>query len=395
MSDGKVHSIISPSAASRWCNCTPSALLCQKHGKNETSDYAEEGTLAHEIAAVWINNYVYYLQTKKAMKQCIEKLDELKKHRLFAPEMIDEVKKYTDFIVSQQEKSKGKMYAEVEVPLYYRPEDTGTLDNMIIDGEDSTLYINDLKYGKGVLVEAKNNKQLLIYALSAIDFLNAQRKDKGYAPERVVMSIVQPRRDYIDTWELSIDEIEMYRDEIQAKANKAVKGEGNFKPGDHCRFCDVKNRCRAMKEYADNAVKSLGDDPALLSISEIAKIIGIRKMLTDWLDSVAAFALEQAIAGVAIEGFKLVEGRSNRKFTDEKALKAALIAAGYEANLLTRSSFLTLTELQKVIDKADFEQICEKYIEKPDGAPTLVEASDPREDFGVIAARRELADYLQ
>lgn len=392
MSDKKKHSIVAPSAASRWLACPPSALLAEKVGKDGGSIYADEGSLAHRLAELWLLNALHVRNTGNPLAGAEADYLEARKNPLFYEDMTNEVRVYTDHVMGLlKDAGKGaRMYVEAEYPLFYKPDDNGTIDSLIFGGADETMYITDLKFGKGVAVNAKNNKQLLIYAINAYDKLRQDHKIK-----RVVMTIVQPRRDSISSWTVDVEDMEIERDIIEATARKAIKGEGKFKPGEHCRFCPVKPRCRALKDAAVETSDKWAESPDLLTDAEIARLLGSVDVIADWITALKKYALERAVGGVRFEGYKLVAGTSRRKITDEKALYKALISAGYEGALFKRSSFVSLGELEKVIDKEDFKTLCLPYIAKPDVPPVLVEATDPREEYGIAKAVDDFAEYVK
>lgn len=405
MSDGKKHSVVSPSSAARWLACPPSARLAEKVGSDKGSVYADEGTLAHHLAELFLKDVINgrtwlqfhpgeYYDPAKWNPTGVKAVQEAKQNPLFYDDMLTEVKVYTDHVIGLLDAAgKGaQMQVEARFPLFYKPDDEGTIDNLIYGGEDRTLYVTDLKFGRGVLVDAKNNKQLLIYAINAYDQLKWHESNGPI--EKVVMTIVQPRRDSITSWTLDVADLEMERDIIEATARKALKGEGKFKTGSHCQFCPVKPRCRTLKDAAASAAQKQFEDPALLTDGEIAKLLGSLDILTDWAASVKKYAFERAVEGVRYEGYKLVAGTSRRQITDEKAIFAALVAAGYEGSLLKRSSFVTISELEKVVAKDDFAACCAPYIAKPEAPPVLVAASDPRTEYGVAKAVQDFAEFL-
>jgi hypothetical protein len=181
---------------------------------------------------------------------------------------------------------------------------------------------------------------------------------------------------------------------ILAKAGQALKGEGDFKPGTHCRFCPVKPRCRALKNETSVLAKKQFDDPALLTDNEIAEVLGASDVIINWLAALKKYALERAMEGVRFEGYKLVAGNSRRQITDEKAILKALAAAGYESMLFKRTSLVTIGELTKTINKEDFETCCAPWITKPETPPVLVEATDPRPEYGLAKAVESFAEFL-
>jgi hypothetical protein len=386
----KNHSILAPSASARWIACPPSALLAAKAEVDTGSVYAEEGTLAHRLGELRLLNGLQIRNTGYPLATFAADYAEACKSPLFYDGMTDEVQVYTGHVMDLLKGAgkKARMYVEVKFPLFYRPEDTGTVDSAVFGGADKTLYITDLKFGRGVPVEAKNNKQLLIYAISAYDALC-----KDYAIEKAVMTIVQPRRNSITAWGLDISGLEMERDLIESAARKALRGEGDFKTGSHCRFCPLKPRCRALKDAAADMADKQFEDPALLTDAEIAGLLGSVDVITDWISSLKEYALKRAVEGVRFEGYKLVAGTSRNKITDEKAVLKALIAAGYEGSLFKRNTFITIGELKKIVDKTDFETCCVPYITKPDAPPVLVEATDPRTEYGIAKAVEDFAEF--
>lgn len=390
MSDNKVHSIVSPSSSARWIACPPSALLAEKAGKDKGSAFAEEGTLAHRLAELWLLNELHVRNTGSQLASAAADYAQARKHPLFYEGMTDEVRVYTDHVMGLLKDAgrTAKMYVEAEYPLFYKPEDKGTIDNLIFGGSDKTLYVTDLKFGRGEPVFARNNKQLLIYAINAYDQLC-----KDYEIEKVTMTIVQPRRDSLTSWTVDVSDLDMERDMIEGKARKALKGEGSFKAGPHCKFCPVKPRCRTLKEAAAKVAAKQFEDPALLTDAEIAKLLGSVDTIADWISSLKKYALDRAVEGVRFEGYKLVSGTSKRKITDEKAVLKALVAAGYEGSLFKRWSFVTLGELEKTVSKEDFTRCCVPYVIKPDAPPVLVEATDPRTEYGIAKAVEDFAEF--
>lgn len=403
MAEGKKHSILAPSAASRWLACPPSALLAEQVGGDAGSTYAAEGTLAHRLAELYLRDFLIGrawmaahpkkdYDPGKANLEGLAALADAVHDPLYYRGMLDEVKVYANYVIGLYDKAGAgtRMEVEAEVPLFYKPDDCGTIDSLICGG-DRTLYVTDLKFGKGVKVDAKGNKQLLIYAISALDMLMAG--DTAREIERVVMTIVQPRLHHTSVWELAVADLDIERDLIDVGARKALAGEGKFKTGDHCRFCPVKPRCRALKELAAETARKQFDDPALLSTDEIAALLGSLDTISDWIASVKKYALNQALDGTRYTGYKLVAGPSRRKITDEPALLKALTAAGYDEVLLRRWSLVTLSELEKIVTKEDFSKTCTRFITRTESAPALVAATDPRPEYGIAKAVEDFAEF--
>jgi hypothetical protein len=339
---------------------------------------------------LWLLNELHVRATGARLATAASDYKEAIRNPLFYDDMPDEVRVYTDYCMRVLgDAGKGaRMYVEARYPLFYRAEDKGTIDCLIVSGDHKTLHVIDLKFGKGVKVEAKDNKQLLIYAI------NAYTGDLHGMVENVSMTIVQPRLDHIATYTMGVDELELERDVITAAAGKALRGEGVLKAGAHCKFCPVKPKCRAQKDRMTKIAEKSSEHPGILTNGEIATLLGQIDQVADWIASVKKYALEKAVEGETFEGYKLVAGKSNRKINDEKALLNALIAAGYDGVMFKRTSFVTLTELQKAVSPDDFATCCAPYIVKPEAPPVLVDAADPRPEFGVAGALSDFREFI-
>ena len=249
------------------------------------------------------------------------------------------------------------------------PDGFGTGDCVIV--ADGTLSIIDLKYGKGVEVNAENNSQLLLYSLGALELF-----DGIYDIDTISMTIFQPRRYNISTYTISKDELLSWAEVVLVPAAKlAAKGEGNFKAGEHCRFCKVRTNCRKRAEYNLELARYDFEPPAMLDDIEIAAILAKADELIFWAADVKEYALRQALSGVTYDGFKVVEGRSNRKYTDEKAVIDAVKSAGFDPY---EHSILGITAMTTLLGKKKFNELLGGLIEKPQGKPTLVPLSDKR-----------------
>jgi hypothetical protein len=253
----------------------------------------------------------------------------------------------------------------------YIPDAFGTADAIII--ADGTMEVIDFKYGKGVKVSAYRNPQMMIYALGAYDRFNFE-----YKIDRVRMTIVQPRIDNLSEFELSVSDLLAWVDEtLVPKAREAYEGNGQQNPGEWCQFCKVKSKCRALTKVCTDAVAK---DPKLISTDELAKnVLPLLATVKTWLAGVEDYALQQALSGVQLPGWKIVEGRSIRKITNQDAAAVALNKAGYKTTEIYKPQELrTITELEKLVGKKQFAAICSEYIEKPQGKPTLAPESDKR-----------------
>ena len=370
----RAHARLSASGSERWMKCTKSVDL-EDQFPDETSIYAEEGTFMHELADVYLNSYLGNI-SKKKFSSTIKKLE---KSKYYSEDVHDAVMTYVDEIVKKineaKERSKDALII-VEQTVDFSPwvkDGFGTCD--VITISDGLLEIVDLKGGKGVIVSAKDNPQLKLYALGAINeygFL--------YAIERVNMSIIQPRVDNFSTYEISLKDLLTWaEEELKPKALLASNGAGEFCAGEHCRFCRARNQCRARAVKNLELLKYEFQEPALLTDNEIAEIIALSGEVSKWASDVYTYASALAInEGKKWDGYKLVIGRSNRRYTDEDAVAEAAKAEGYTD--IFKKSLITITEMEKLMGKKKFSDIIGSYVEKPQGKLTLVPETDKREE---------------
>lgn len=365
------HALLSASGAHRWLNCTPSARL-ESDEPESTSAAAEQGTAAHALAEH---------KLRRALKQ--------RSKRPVSAWIDDEMETLTDdYVAYVQEhisialETCGDPQVLIEQRLDFShivPGGFGTGDCVII--AEPTLQIIDLKYGQGVLVEAVNNPQLMLYALGALHAFGIL-----YDIETVSVTIYQPRRGNVDTWEISVTELEHWAEaEVKPKAELAAAGEGEFCPGSWCQFCKIAPTCRARAEANLALARLEFAPPAELSDSEIADVLARIPQLKTWAADVEAYALSQAVnQGVVFEGFKLVAGRSIRKYTSETDVAAAAEAAGYRD--IWDRKLITLTAMERLMGKPAFNEILGDLVTKPAGKPTLVPASDKRPALDLVSA---------
>lgn len=384
------HALLSASGASRWLNCTPSAILEEQFGQpNKTSPYAQEGTLAHELSELYIRHDILESVSDQEFS---DKFDEIMANPLFSEEMLDMVPIYVDFCEEEYKAIKSKSpiaVMEIEQKLdltAFVPESFGTADAIIIG--DGTLRVIDLKYGKGVPVYAEWNRQLMLYSLGAL-----QKYDTMYDISTVEMTIVQPRLNNISTWSISVEELsEWANTELIPKAKLAFEGQGELVPGDWCRFCGVKNRCRKLYEQQVEIAKYDFKDPGLLSDEEIADVLKRAPKLIEWANSVQSYALESALNnGKQWPGFKLVEGISRRKWLDEDKVVEAIFSSMPEATEddVFDMKLKTITQLEKIFGKKVVAEKLSDVIVKPQGKPTLVSVEDKRPALGVEDAVKD------
>lgn len=375
------HAVLSPSAASRWLACTPSARL-ELQFPDTAGDFAKEGTLAHEIGETLLQFATAQIELDEETKR----LDVAKKSPFYCDEMLDYADGYASFVwerfqVAQQTTSDAVLRIEEKIDLTaYVPEGFGTGDAVIL--ADGTMEIIDLKYGKGVRVSSENNKQMMLYALGMLDMFGYM-----YAVKKVRMTIYQPRLDNISEWEMDAAELEAWGlNELQPRAEMAFEGSGEFVPGAHCRFCRAKAQCRALAEKNIEVAKHESDDPALMTPEEVAAVLAEVDGIKNWITAVEEYALQAALDGKQFPGFKLVEGRSNRKYANEEAVAKKLTDNGYQAAAIFEPAKLkTITNMEKAITKKAFTVLLSDLIIKPQGKPTLVPADDKRAEWSSAA----------
>lgn len=357
------HALLSASSSQRWLNCTPSARL-ETQFTDIGSTFAAEGTAAHALAEH---------KLKRALKR--------RSRRPVSDYDCDEMEECTDdymsFVMELVEDA-GRTCADpivlIEQHLDYSRHvegGFGTGDCIII--ADGTLSVIDFKYGKGVAVEAENNQQMMLYALGALELFDAL-----YEIEKIRMTIFQPRLEAVSTWELPVSELmDWVKSELVPRAVLAARGEGDYIPGRWCRFCKARNQCRARaKEFLKLAQMEFRP-PALLTEEEIAQVLSAADELAKWSADVYVYAANQAITkGKQWTGFKLVEGRSNRKYSSEDEVVKAAGAAGYKD--IFKQSLIGITEMEKLMGKKKFSEILGNLVYKPAGEITLVSETDRR-----------------
>jgi hypothetical protein len=360
------HALLSASSAHRWISCPPSALLSKKF-EDASSGFAQEGTDAHALAQYKLEKLLG-LDTK----------DPTESLSFYDEEMNSHAEYYAAFVLEQLEKAK-EICADPQILIeqkldfsQYVPDGYGHVDCLII--ADGTLTVIDYKYGLGIKVSAERNPQMFCYALGGLALF-----DGIYDINNIHLIIYQPRRKNISEYSISKSELIKWADEVLAPtAQLAIKGEGEYKAGEHCQFCKAKTTCRKRAEYNLELAKYDFEVPATLDNDEIAAILTKADELVSWANDIKEYALKEALNGTKFEGFKLVAGRSNRKYTDEAAVADVVIAAGkdpYEKKLLG------VTAMTALLGKKTFEDILGGLTFKPSGKPVLVTADDKRPEY--------------
>lgn len=368
------HAFLSPSNSHRWLNCTPSACL-ESEFEDKSSKAAEEGTAAHALCEH---------KLKKALH--------IRSKRPVSSYDSDEMQEYTDsyvaFILKLFKAAKQKcrdslLLIEQHINFSeYVPDGYGTADCVVVS--DDNLHIIDFKYGMGVLVDAYENPQMKCYALGALAIY-----DSLYDIKEVSMSVFQPRRENVNTWTITVEELKKWAKEVlKPKAEMAMKGEGEYCPGEWCTFCRAAVKCRARAEEKLRLAKEEFISPSLLTDEEIEEVLPLIPDLKKWANEIMTYAAESAINhGKVWKDFKVVEGRTVRKFKDEEAAAKAAEEHGYKD--IYQKRLIALTEMQKLMGKTRFDEIMGEFIIKIPGKPVFVPISDKRREINVSDANNE------
>lgn len=379
------HSLLSASGAFRWMSCTPSAKL-EEAFPDTTSEAAREGTLAHELAELKVRNYFQSVEFGK--RKLTAAIKELKKQDLWNDEMIQYTDEYLDYIKTIALAMKSEPHVDLEKRVYFGsytladPEDEnegyGTADCILIGGD--VIHILDFKYGKSPngRVKAEGNPQLALYALGAYEACKI-----WYPITEVKLHIVQPRlKDGISKWECSLEELLAFGNYVRERAALAVKGEGDFRPSEkNCQYCRARKQCRAR---ADEDIKlafspDLGKLPPLITNEEMGRYLIHGADIAKWLSDLQDCALKECLAGKAVPGWKAVEGRVSRDWTNMDDAFETLKEKGIDEAILWERKPLTLAQIEKVIGVKDFGSYVGDMVVKRPGKPTLVKESDNRE----------------
>lgn len=371
------HAILSASGSHRWLNCLPSARL-ELEFEDKESTAAAEGTAAHALCEHKLRKAL-----RMRSKRPISNYD--------SDDMEEYTDNYVDFVIEQLETAKQNcsdplILIEQRLDFScYVPQGFGTADCIII--ADEKLHIIDFKYGMGVLVDAVDNPQMKLYALGSLEIF-----DSLYDIKEVSMTIFQPRRENISTWTISVEELKDWAEnELKPKAQMAINGEGEYLPGEWCTFCKASVKCRARAEAKLELARAEFMLPPLLTDMEIEEILHKIPDLTKWANEIMAYATDAAINhGKQWSGFKVVEGRSNRKYKNEDAVADAAKANGYKD--IFHQRLITITEMEKMLGKQHFNDILGNLIIKPQGKPTLVPNTDKRPAIHVSSAQADFEE---
>lgn len=380
------HASLGPSKAAQWIGCPPSVRLEEQFPDKQTEE-ASEGTLAHKLA----EEILRYNNGEMAKATFTRRLNKLKEDPLYNPSMQEYVEGYAAFVwekVSEIKKTCPDPLVLFEQELHfedYVPGGFGTSDVVIV--ADDMAHVIDFKYGKGVPVQAEGNPQLRLYALGAyLEYADL------YDIRRIRMTIAQPRLENYSSDEMSAGDLLSWAEEVvKPAAAQAEAGEGRQEVGDHCRWCKAKATCRAQKEYQLQMAKYEFADAPLLDEDEIADVLSRVDELVKWAGQVKDYALSQALENhVRYPGYKLVEGRSVRRYTDQGAIATALTGAGCTGDQIYKPmELIGITDMEKLLGRKRFGELVGPYVEKPEGKPVLVPESDKRPELNTAEKARE------
>ncbi|MBR3439417.1 MAG: DUF2800 domain-containing protein [Clostridia bacterium] len=371
------HALLSASSSFRWLNCSPSARLEEEFADRETTA-AAEGTAAHALAEHKLRKMLKMRSRKPNSEyNCDEMEDYTDGYVAFVMEALEEAKQYCkDPIVYIEQKLDFSCYV---------PDGFGTGDCVIV--ADKLLHIIDFKYGQGVLVDAVDNTQLRLYALGALRLFEGI-----YDIDTVAMSIYQPRRANFSTWRIPVNELtDWAENELKPKAEIAFAGKGEFVPGSWCQFCKAAVKCRARAEQKLELAQHEFRMPPLLTDEEVSDILLKIEDITHWANEIMAYAQDAAVNhGKKWDGFKLVESRTNRRYTDETAVAEAAKAAGYTD--IWKKTLIPITEMEKLMGRETFRETLGSFVVKPQGKPTLVPENDKRPEISTINDFNEITE---
>jgi phage protein len=378
------HALLSASSAHRWLNCPPSARL-EEGLPSIVSDAAREGTLAHELAELKVSLYSRPLDlSKKAYTAAVKKL---KEDELWDGEMEGYTDEYVEYIKKTATAFDSVPYIDVEKRLdltQWIPDGFGTADCILIGG--GVLHVIDFKYGKNPngRVEADHNPQLMCYGLGAYQALSLI-----YKIETIRMTIVQPRlSDGISEWACTVEELLEFGEKVKKIADLAIKGEGEFNPSEKtCRYCKIRDRCKARAEKNALLVLETSKDSKTLTNVEIAKYLKQGADVSAWLSDLQATALAECLAGREVPGWKAVEGRSTRDWSNMDKAFEVLTKSGIDEAMLWERRPLSLAQVEKVVGKKEFAELVGDFVVRKPGTPTIVEESDRRKPIDTISAK--------
>lgn len=385
----RAHALLSASGASRWINCTPSPRL-EEGFANESSSFAEEGTLAHEFAEINLKASLRLIDGDEHGKLW----DEHSKNRHYSIEMEAYIETHIDYVLEQFAEAKRKtpdaiLLIEQKVDITHLIEEGfGTCDVIII--ADGTLEVIDLKYGLGVRVSAEDNSQLKLYGSGALEAY-----DLMYDIHTVKLTITQPRMDSVSSWEISAEDLRQWGEEVvKPKAQIAYAGEGEQVTGDWCKFCKASPRCKAQADKALELAKLDFAEPMLLTDAQLIDIYGQSPQISKWLTAVTDYLYKEALAGKKWEGYKLVDGQNRRGWTDEEKALEVLQENKFKYKDLVAIKLKGIGDIEKLVGKKVFPKLLGDVVAFKKTSPSLVPESDKRPALGIDQAKADFAEDL-
>ena len=380
------HAYLSASSANQWLNCPPSIKASEGIG-DKTTTFAEEGTFAHELSELYFSNLYEELSDKNFKQQ----LEERKKNEYYSEELREYVEQYVDIVEEKVNEARAQdepiLFFEHRLDLTrYVPESFGTGDVIIY--YNGTVEIVDLKFGKGVEVSALNNPQLRLYGLGAYELL------KDFEDVHTIKTtIIQPRLHNVSSESMTADDLVSWGlNVVRPQALKAIEGKGEFKPGNHCRFCKIRHSCRARAEANLNASKEL-TTPTTLTDDELAELLHKLPDIKRWARDVEEYCREQALENNRnFDGWKVVEGRASRKYVDNEQVFERL-KEHYDPNEISETKVLSISKLEKQIGKKKVAELLSDLVEKPQGKPTLVTEDDKRQPI-TDSAESDFTEFI-
>ena len=377
------HALLSPSSAHRWLNC-PRAPRLEATLPERTSEYAQEGTLAHSVCEISAKKKFKKVKAAEYNKE----IKKLKKRELWDDEMLHTAETYVEHLSERAMSFENEPYITFEVKVDisdYVPEAFGRCDCVMFGGD--TLIITDYKHGKGVLVDVAENPQMMLYALGA---LKLYQPLFGGAIKTVEIYVDQPRINSYEGWQVSVEDLLAWGNEIKPKAQMAYAGFGEFHAGSWCRFCRADGMCKAQAEQMTSALDDFGvvsgSNPALLTPEQMGEALEKGGCLVEWYKKLQNLSLEAILSGTKIPGYKAVEGRSVRVWSDQDKALETLLSNGVERAVIYDSVPKTLAQLEKVLGTKRFTELVGEFVTEPQGKPALATAEDKRAEFNSAIA---------
>ena len=385
----RAHALLSASSSKQWLNCTPSARL-QENFSNESSSFAEEGTVAHELAELLLR----FKWGEFSVKEYLDIIKPIEANKYFSQSMIDYVELHIDYVSEQFAEARRKtpdavLLIEERVNLTHLIEEGfGSCDVIII--ADGIAEVIDLKYGMGVRVEAQDNTQLMLYGSGALEAY-----DMMYDIHTVKLTITQPRLDSISSWDILATDLRKWGEEVvKPKALIAYAGDGEQVTGDWCKFCRASPKCKAQSELAVKTAKELFTEPKLLDDEELLRIFTNIPQVSKWLDSVSKYVYDEAVNGKKWEGFKIVDGQNRRGWIEEEKVIETLFFHNYKEGEFKTSKLKGIGDIEKLVGKKNFSDILDGHVAFKKTSPSLVPESDKRPAINRLDDAKELFDDI-